>query len=182
MAIRTAVAERGVSVLVLPGDVALTQIGNEVRASASLLPRTPVVHPSDVGITELSLMLNAATRVTLLCGRGCYGAHEQVMRLAEKLERADRACVGRQRGDRIRQPIRCGDDGVDRLQLGLRGDGCVRHAADAGHGLSVPAVLSGEGEDRAGGFARVEIWGGAASSTSGWWAMSSATIEALLPR
>ena len=30
-------------------------------------------------------MLNAATRVTLLCGRGCYGAHEQVMRLAEKL-------------------------------------------------------------------------------------------------
>ena len=84
-AIRTAVAERGVSVLVLPGDVALTQIGNEVRASASLLPRAPVVHPSDVGITELSLMLNAATRVTLLCGRGCYGAHEQVMRLAEKL-------------------------------------------------------------------------------------------------
>lgn len=30
-------------------------------------------------------MLNESARVTLLCGRGCYGAHEQVMRLAGKL-------------------------------------------------------------------------------------------------
>ncbi len=112
MAIRTAVAERGVSVLVLPGDVALTQIGNEVRASASLLPRTPVVHPSDVGITELSLMLNAATRVTLLCGRGCYGAHEQVMRLAEKLGAPIVHALGGKEGIEYDNPFDVGMTGL----------------------------------------------------------------------
>lgn len=45
-AIRTAVAERGVSVLVLPGDVALTRFATEVRASVSLLPDMPIVRPS----------------------------------------------------------------------------------------------------------------------------------------
>ncbi len=84
-AIRVAVAERGVSVLVLPGDVALTQVATEVRASAALLPEAPVVRPSDAAIAELARMLDASARVTLLCGRGCHGAHEQVMKLAGAL-------------------------------------------------------------------------------------------------
>lgn len=85
-AIRVAVAERGVSVIVLPGDVALMDLPKDVAPlSASLLPAPPLVRPRDQELDSLAAMLNDAERVTLLCGRGCQGAHAQLMGLAEAL-------------------------------------------------------------------------------------------------
>ncbi len=85
-AIRAAVGLRGVSVLVIPGDVALQTAKGVSAATAGLLPAQPIIRPRDREVGALAAMLNAAGRVTLFCGRGCAGAHAQLMRLAETLK------------------------------------------------------------------------------------------------
>ena len=85
-AIRVAVAERGVSVVVIPGDVALAPAPANARLSPSLTPAAPLVRPQDRELDALAAMLNASSRTTLLCGRGCRGAHENLMLLAEALK------------------------------------------------------------------------------------------------
>jgi pyruvate dehydrogenase (quinone) len=83
-AIRVAVAERGVSVIVLPGDVALKEALAH-SFSGSLLPPRPLLRPRDAELDALARMLNDASRITLVCGRGCYGAHQPLMKLAGRL-------------------------------------------------------------------------------------------------
>jgi pyruvate dehydrogenase (quinone) len=85
-AIRAAVAQRGVSVLVVPGDVALSRMTTDAVISSSLLPAPAVIRPVDSELDALAALLNASAGVTLLCGRGCFGAHDNVMRLAEALK------------------------------------------------------------------------------------------------
>ncbi len=85
-AIRTAVGQRGVSVLVLPGDVAMQPAPAGAALSPSLLPAPAVVRPADAELDQLAALLNKSTKVTLLCGRGCTGAHAPLMRLAEALK------------------------------------------------------------------------------------------------
>jgi pyruvate dehydrogenase (quinone) len=85
-AVRVAVAERGVSVIVLPGDVALKDAPPAARLSHALLPARPLLRPRDPELDALAKMLNEASRVTLLCGRGCLGAHDKLMQLAETLK------------------------------------------------------------------------------------------------
>src|SRR5215470_8260327 len=84
-AIRIAVAERGVSVIVLPGDVALKETPSCGRFSRALLPARPLLRPREPELDALAKMLNDASRVTLLCGRGCLGAHDKLMQLAKTL-------------------------------------------------------------------------------------------------
>jgi pyruvate dehydrogenase (quinone) len=86
-AIRAAVGERGVAVIVLPGDVALREAPKRALAPRSgLIPAKPVVRPADAELDALAALLNAGKRVTLLCGRGCAGAHADLLQLAEALK------------------------------------------------------------------------------------------------
>jgi pyruvate dehydrogenase (quinone) len=86
-AIRAAVGQRGVAVIVIPGDVALRKANPRgVCARAGLLPVAPVVQPDESTVSKLAELLNGAGRVTLFCGRGCAGAHDRLMRLADKLK------------------------------------------------------------------------------------------------
>jgi pyruvate dehydrogenase (quinone) len=85
-AIRVAVGKRGVSVLVLPGDVAMLPMPSGAALSPSLLPAPAVVHPGNAALDELATLLNGSPNVTLLCGRGCAGVHAPLMRLAETLK------------------------------------------------------------------------------------------------
>ena len=86
-AIRAAVGQRGVAVIVIPGDVALRDAPERgVASKASLLPVAPRVVPTEAGLDALASLLDAGRKVTLLCGRGCAGAHSQLMRLAEALK------------------------------------------------------------------------------------------------
>ena len=86
-AIRAAVGQRGVAVVVIPGDVALKDAPKRaVTPRAGLVPPRPVVRPSDADLDALADLLNGSTRVTLLCGRGCAGAHTELMHLAETLK------------------------------------------------------------------------------------------------
>src|SRR4030088_3511017 len=85
-AIRAAVGRRGVAVIVIPGDVALRPAPKRgISPNAGLLPVAPVVRPGETELTALAELLNGAQRVTLFCGRGCAGAHDSLMRLAERL-------------------------------------------------------------------------------------------------
>ena len=84
-AIRAAVGHRGVSVLVIPGDVSMLPTKSTPTPAAALVPAASVVRPRDAELDALAAMLNGSKRVTLFCGRGCAGAHEPLMRLAEAL-------------------------------------------------------------------------------------------------
>ncbi|MEA2731924.1 MAG: hypothetical protein QOF70_6399, partial [Acetobacteraceae bacterium] len=83
-AMRAAVGRRGVAVVVIPGDVALKPIA--AKPPAWIIPTPPVVRPSDTDIDRLAKLLNDGKRITLLCGAGCAGAHDQVIALAAKLK------------------------------------------------------------------------------------------------
>jgi pyruvate dehydrogenase (quinone) len=87
VAIRAAVGQRGVSVLVLPGDVALeSAIAAPIATKASLLPSEPIVVPKTSELRALAELLNGSSRITLLCGSGCAGAHDQLLALGARLK------------------------------------------------------------------------------------------------
>ncbi|MCZ0872701.1 ubiquinone-dependent pyruvate dehydrogenase [Peribacillus sp. AS_2] len=85
MALQHSISRKGVSVLVLPGDVALLADDESVPEQVIHLTQ-PVVRPSDEELKSLSEYLNSGKRITLLCGAGCEGAHAQLMQLCDKLK------------------------------------------------------------------------------------------------
>ncbi|MFD4818591.1 ubiquinone-dependent pyruvate dehydrogenase [Peribacillus butanolivorans] len=85
MALQHSISRKGVSVLVLPGDVALLADDESVPEQVIHLTQ-PVVRPSDEELKRLSEYLNNGKRITLLCGAGCEGAHAQLMQLCDKLK------------------------------------------------------------------------------------------------
>jgi len=85
-AIRAAVGHRGVAVIVIPGDIALQSLSASISAASSIAVRQPVVVPAPDDIDALAALLNASKRTTLLCGRGCAGAHEELLTLAGALK------------------------------------------------------------------------------------------------
>jgi pyruvate dehydrogenase (quinone) len=85
IAVQTAISRRGVSVLILPGDIALQSAvvdGPRLRFATS----TPSVRPSDDEIERLAEMLNRARKITVLGGAGCAGAHAELIATAAKLK------------------------------------------------------------------------------------------------
>src|SRR2546426_5323324 len=85
IAIQTAISRRGVSVVVIPGDVALQE--TEGRAPRSSFPKPETrVCPSEDELNQLAAVLNAAERPTILGGAGCAGAHDELTALAGKLK------------------------------------------------------------------------------------------------
>ena len=87
VAIREAVGKRGVSVVVMPGDVALESAAESPPPKvAGLLPPAPVVTPGDDDLDRLAELLNGNGAVTILCGSGCEGAHQELLALGERLQ------------------------------------------------------------------------------------------------
>jgi pyruvate dehydrogenase (quinone) len=87
-AIHQAVGKRGVSVVVIPGDVALQPASNAPPPKAEgLLPLPPIVTPSRPDLDRLAALLNGEdARITILCGSGCQGAHDELLALGERLK------------------------------------------------------------------------------------------------
>ena len=84
IAIQTAIARRGVSVIALPGDVALRDAVQECPR-LKFPPPTPSVSLSDVEIDTLAKILNDSEKITILAGAGCAGAHPELIAVAGKL-------------------------------------------------------------------------------------------------
>jgi pyruvate dehydrogenase (quinone) len=83
-AIQTAISKRGVSVLVIPGDIALKDavVGPRVRFHE---PKSTVC-PSDEELNKLAELLNRSEKITILGGAGCAGAHAELIQVAGKLQ------------------------------------------------------------------------------------------------
>ena len=84
IAIQTAIARRGVSVVALPGDVALRN-AVEQEPRLHFPPPKPTVCPADDEIAALAKVLNDSEKITILAGAGCAGAHTELIALAGKL-------------------------------------------------------------------------------------------------
>lgn len=83
-AMRAAIGQRGVAVIVLPGDVALQKAPESASADWAPLA-TPRVLPAVQEVERLAALLNGSEKVTILAGSGCAGAHDSVVALAERL-------------------------------------------------------------------------------------------------
>ncbi|MGH6880189.1 ubiquinone-dependent pyruvate dehydrogenase [Hypericibacter sp.] len=84
-AMRVAIQKKGVAVIVLPGDIALKPAPSGAETSWTDAAM-PVVLPSEAELDRLAALLNGSEAVTLLCGSGCAGAHEELVALADALQ------------------------------------------------------------------------------------------------
>jgi len=85
LAIQTALAKKGVAVVVIPGDVALSEAVNQARRVAFTSVQSEIV-PRREDVDLLAAELNRAKKVTILAGAGCAGAHDELVALASKLQ------------------------------------------------------------------------------------------------
>lgn len=84
-AIRQAILQRNVSVIIMPGDIALKPMP---KGSADIKWSTPggaTIAPCVDSIQQATNLLNKQEKVVLFCGAGCQGAHAEVMALAKAL-------------------------------------------------------------------------------------------------
>jgi len=83
-ALQHAVHQKGVAVLGLPGDITnLPAV--EAETTTTLFLNKPIVRPSDDELAQLAGLINSHEKVTVYCGLGAAEAHDEVIRLAEKL-------------------------------------------------------------------------------------------------
>jgi pyruvate dehydrogenase (quinone) len=85
IAMQTAIARRGVAVVVLPGNVGFREAVNLTTRLKFPEPQ-PTVRPSDEEIIRLSSLLNQSKKVTIFGGAGCAGAHSELMKVAGLLK------------------------------------------------------------------------------------------------
>jgi pyruvate dehydrogenase (quinone) len=85
IAMQTSLSRGGVSVLVLPGDVASAKMTSNELEPRVFRPR-PAIRPSTSDLKNLATLLNESDRVTLFGGAGCADAHQEVLGLAECLK------------------------------------------------------------------------------------------------
>jgi pyruvate dehydrogenase (quinone) len=84
IAMQTALSRRGVSVVAIPGDVALRD-AVEQEPRLHFPPPKPTVCLSEEEIAALAKILNKSKKITILGGAGCAGAHAELIELAGKL-------------------------------------------------------------------------------------------------
>jgi len=85
IALRTAMAKRGVAVVVMPGDVALCECSS-APLSLGTLDLASIERPTDSALSQAAVVLNHAQKVTILGGAGCEGAHAGLLALAARLK------------------------------------------------------------------------------------------------
>ncbi len=85
IAMQTAISKRGVAVVVVPGDIALSAAVQQTPRVQFREQRT-TVRPSDDEIVVFARLLDDTERVTILGGAGCAGAHAELIELAGKLK------------------------------------------------------------------------------------------------
>jgi len=85
IAMRTAIARRGVAVIVVPGDVLLAECSVAPQA-IQLCDPASVFHPGSADLKAAAALLNDAAKVTILGGAGCAGAHAELLSIAAQLK------------------------------------------------------------------------------------------------
>ncbi|MDT4998304.1 MAG: hypothetical protein QOK12_409, partial [Mycobacterium sp.] len=85
MAMRAAVEENGVAVVVVPGEIFLAAASESDWLTRPIEPTRSVMRPDDASRRRAADLLNAGDNVTILGGAGVAGAHDALVRLAGTL-------------------------------------------------------------------------------------------------
>jgi pyruvate dehydrogenase (quinone) len=85
MAMRAAVEESGVAVVVIPGEIFLQRADASGWQARPVVATHSVVRPDDESLRQAAEILNGAEAVTILGGAGAAGAHDAVIQLAGTL-------------------------------------------------------------------------------------------------
>ncbi|MGP6174568.1 pyruvate dehydrogenase [Corynebacterium sp. A21] len=85
-AIQSTMAGHGVSVAVIPGDVAKLAASTGTFAASKISCGTPIVFPDPAEAADLVAAINEAETVTLFCGAGVRNARAEVLELAQKIK------------------------------------------------------------------------------------------------
>ncbi|MBC2681071.1 pyruvate dehydrogenase [Corynebacterium anserum] len=84
-AIQSTMAGNGVSVLVIPGDLASQDAHDSPQLRSAISVERPTVVPSPIEVRQLARKINDANKVVLFGGAGCRYAREEVLALADKI-------------------------------------------------------------------------------------------------
>ncbi|MGW2788013.1 thiamine pyrophosphate-dependent enzyme [Streptomyces populi] len=125
-AVRAAVSHGGVAVLTVPGDLGDQEL-SEDRPARFALDR-PVTRPDDPALVEAAELLNSASRVTLLVGRGARDARGEVLQTADLLAAPMVLTLKAKEGFEEDNAFQVG-------QTGLIGNPAAAHAFDSGDAL-----------------------------------------------
>ncbi len=85
IAMRTAIARRGVAVVIVPGDVLQLECSSPALA-LGIHQSASVMRPSVSELQQTAQILNDAKKVTILGGAGCEGARAELLAAAEALK------------------------------------------------------------------------------------------------
>ncbi|WLP88164.1 pyruvate dehydrogenase [Corynebacterium stationis] len=85
-AIQSTMAGNGVSVLVIPGDLASAEAENEQFTESVISAGNPITFPDPAEAAELTQAINEAEKVTFFVGVGARYARKEVLELAEKVK------------------------------------------------------------------------------------------------
>jgi pyruvate dehydrogenase (quinone) len=85
MAMRAAVEENGVAVVVVPGEIFLQRADTSGWNARPVVATRAVVRPDDESLQRAAAILNEAEAVTILGGAGVAGSHDALIALAATL-------------------------------------------------------------------------------------------------
>src|ERR1700691_4842330 len=85
IAMQTAISRRGVSVIALPGDIAMKEAVIDHPRVHYHEPASKVC-PSEEELNDLAKLLNGSKKITIFGGAGCAGAHAELIEFAGKLQ------------------------------------------------------------------------------------------------
>ena len=84
LACQTAVAERGVAVLIVPVDIAMAYPKDQTPFRVHM-PK-PVIRPSDEELDRMAEILNAGKKIVIYGGAGCQAGRDEVLAVANLLQ------------------------------------------------------------------------------------------------
>lgn len=85
-AIQSTMAGNGVSVLVMPGDLASTDAADMSTLKSTVTAARGVVKPEKSQVDDLARAINDAESVTFMVGAGAAGARDEVLELAARIK------------------------------------------------------------------------------------------------
>lgn len=84
LAAQAALSRRGVAVVILPSDIAQTEVKEGLGFSVHRA--APVIRPNDAELAQLAALLGKGKKIAIYAGHGCEGAHEMLLALGQCLK------------------------------------------------------------------------------------------------
>jgi pyruvate dehydrogenase (quinone) len=84
LAMQAAILERGVGMIILPGDICAAEIKHPMLAHPLITTR-PMVRPVDDDLDRVAQLISDAEKVTIYGGAGCADARDEVLAVAAAL-------------------------------------------------------------------------------------------------